>query len=368
LNTLAGKIRGEIADRGAIPFARFMELALFCPDTGYYERDDDTIGRRGDFFTSVSVGPVFGGLIGFQFSEWMAQAYDESAPAGGCLLVEAGAHDGQLAKDILTWLRQQRPELFGRTEYWIVEPSVRRRRWQAERLGEFVPRVRWVDSLEALRQVALQRPGVIFANELLDAMPVHRFGWDALQARWFEWGVAWKDGRFQWARLPESRWLERLAPAVPAELLDVLPDGFAMEACPAAESWWGAAAGVLRRGKLLTFDYGFIDGDLFAPHRTQGTLRAYHNHRVSEDVLANPGGQDITAQVNFPAIVAAGEAAGLRTECVSSQAQFLTGIAERFWREPERNGAWTARQTREFQTLVHPEHLGRAFRVLVQSR
>jgi len=375
LNSPGDEIRKEIAERGAIPFARFMELALYCPLCGYYEKNKDTPGQRGDFYTSVSVGPLFGELLAFQFAEWL-----EELPVADCrwLIVEAGAHDGRLAKDILTWLRLRRLGLFERIEYWIVEPSARRQEWQREVLKEFEPRVRWFGNFHSLAtilpwpaanpQSAIGNPqsvcGVIFSNELLDAMPVHRLGWDTKRREWFEWGVTLAGEEFVWIRLADKPAISNLPP----ELLDVLPDGFTTEICPAAESWWREAASVLKQGKLLTLDYGLSVEEFFAPQRANGTLRAYHHHRLSDDVLANPGERDLTAHVNFTAIQRAGEGANLKTETFASQTQFLTGIAQRAWQEGGNFGPWTREHTRQFQTLTHPDHLGRSFRVLVQSR
>jgi SAM-dependent MidA family methyltransferase len=153
----------------------------------------------------------------------------------------------------------------------------------------------------------------------------------------------------------------------PAELLRVLPDGYVQETCPAAEQWWRAAAAVLERGKLLTLDYGFTTEEMITPGRTRGTLRAYHRHQVSNDLLANPGEQDLTAHVNFSVLQAAGESAGLTTEGYLTQPQFLTGIlAEAVNTAAFRD--WNASRTRQFQTLTHPEHLGRAFKVLIQGK
>ena len=118
-------IREEIARHGPVSFARFMELALYAPGCGYYERPRE-IGRRGDFFTSVSVGPVFGGLLAFQFAQWL----EKIAPPARRQLVEAGAHDGQLALDVLRWLRERRPDIFAALEYWVIEPSPVRRAWR----------------------------------------------------------------------------------------------------------------------------------------------------------------------------------------------------------------------------------------------
>jgi len=430
MSQVAEKIAAEIAEAGAIPFARFMDLALYCPVYGYYEKEGDTIGRRGDYYTSVSVGPLFGELLAAQFAEWLldphlaaakhdAQGRGGSKTQGGgglFQLVEAGAHRGELARDILNWLREQRPHLWEQVEYWILEPSERRRKWQERTLSQFKPKVHWAGGLTELaagtgarrgwvgqrsprRGAHLQRQGddvpmaprirnrapsdrpdrvsgirgIIFSNELLDCFPVHRLGWDAFQKRWFEWGVTLGGGgRFRWARLPvASLSLENHISRFTiqdSDLAGLLPDGFVLEACPAAEQWWRQAAELLQAGHLFTIDYGLTSEQLLAPERAEGTLRAYSRHRLSSHILANPGQQDITAQVNFTALQRAGESAGLTTELFLDQSQFLTAIAARIWKGEIAFSEWAAGCTRQFKTLTHPEHLGRAFRALVQSR
>jgi SAM-dependent MidA family methyltransferase len=372
-------IRREIIANGVLSFARFMELALYCPDYGYYEAKTDNPGRRGDFFTSVSVGELFGQLLAFQFAEWLETEVGSrpvlrsgSATEGGkseVRIVEAGAHDGTLAGDILNWLQSSRLELLERVQYCIIEPSLRRQVWQKEKLEKFSPHVRWFADLKTLSPAAHHSPlrGVVFSNELLDAMPVHRFGWDATAKEWFEWGVALEGEEFKWARLAESRHLSSATRHIPQDLLAVLPDGYTFERSPAAENWWHEAAGVLEGGRLMTMDYGLGADELFSPSRPRGTLRAYFRQQVVGDLLADAGEQDITAHVNFPAILAAGESAGLTTERVLTQAQFLTQILGRAAKDKS-FGDWNASRTRQFQTLTHPEHLGRAFRVLIQFR
>jgi SAM-dependent MidA family methyltransferase len=373
MNPLSEIIRREVAQSGILPFARFMELALYCPKHGYYEAKKDNPGQRGDFYTSVGAGKVFGRLLACQFAGWLETLNPQplAAPkrsAGGSTLnlVEAGAHDGKLAGDILAWLQLKHPERFGQIEYWIIEPSAQRQEWQRETLKHFAPRVRWFSDFDNIK---LQTPnsklaGVIFSNELLDAMPVHRFGWNAAKKTWFEWGVAVDGEKFIWAKIqtPDAR------PQTPDPgLLAVLPDGYTIETCPAAESWWREAADILGRGKLMTIDYGLTAEELFSPGRLRGTLRAYFRHHAGDDLLANVGEQDLTAHVNFSVIRAAGESAGLKTETFLTQSQFLTQILEKAAKDNSL-GAWTSTQARQFQTLTHPEHLGRAFRVLVQSR
>ena len=124
----------------------------------------------------------------------------------------------------------------------------------------------------------------------------------------------------------------------------------------------------MRRGKLLTLDYGLTGEEFLSPQRGQGTLRAYFRHVLTADVLAYPGEQDLTAHVNFTELQKTGEAVGLTTDGLTSQSQFLTQIAERAWQPNAQFGEWSAVEQRQFQTLTHPEHLGRNFRVLVQTK
>ncbi len=402
MNEVGERIASEIAEKGAITFARFMDVALYCPNCGYYEKEEDIIGRRGDYYTNVSVGSLFGELLAFKFAEWLQQIWESRTEVSGLgsagvarvmgeglRIVEAGAHRGDLARDILNWLRKYHPGLFDRLEYWIVEPSDRRRSWQQERLRDFGGMVHSASEMAGATDGSLAGShapsaagvrGIIFSNELLDAMPVHLLGWDAKSRVWFEWGVTAQAGRLVWTRMFDgasgtatqqpSAGASTFHFELPVEsaLLDTLPDGFTTEVCPAAEEWWRVAANTLRCGKLLTFDYGLTAEEYFMPERKAGTVRGYHRHQPGNDVLVHPGGQDITAHVNFTAIRAAGESAGLSTDSFLPQAQFLTTIAARIWKEGGSFGEWTSERTRQFQTLTRPEHLGQSFRVLVQSK
>jgi SAM-dependent MidA family methyltransferase len=270
----------------------------------------------------------------------------------------------------------QRPELFAGLEYWILEPSLRRQNWQRETLKTFT-NVRWFSDFENLKLKTQNSKltGIIFSNELLDAFPVQRFGWDAKNKKWFEWGVALENEKFVWAKMESvecgMRNAELNAPSsifhLPSTLLAVLPDGYTVETSLSAENWWREAAKILAHGKLLAIDYGFSADEIFSPSRPRGTLRAYFKHRVTDDILANVGEQDLTAHVNFSAIQKVGETAGLTTESFSSQAKFLTQILAKTQTD-KTFGEWNNARTRQFQTLTHPEHFGRAFRVLVQAK
>src|SRR5690242_20151149 len=200
-------IRAEIQASGPLSCARFMELALYHPVYGYYRRSFQQIGCQGDFYTSVSVGPLFGQLLACHFS----RAFDQLVSSGLAVkpqapparpgvvpslasvthaqlhLLEAGAHDGKLAFDVLSWLQAHRPDLLSQIRYLILEPSPAMRQVQTKLLEPFIASVTWFDDWEHLPVPALR--GVIFSNELLDAFPVFRIGWDSDRHQWFEWQV-----------------------------------------------------------------------------------------------------------------------------------------------------------------------------------
>ncbi len=358
-----------------MPYERFMQQALYCPELGYYERGHASLGRAGDFATSVSTGPVFGRLLAFQFLNWI-----HSFEADGCtadsrpMLVECGSHDGQLAQDILDAIGELSPAHAADIEYWILEPSPRRRQWQEQRLATFGGRVRWAGSFAELpRRVT----GVIFSNELLDAFPVRRLGWDATARCWFEWGVGLCDKAFSWQRLTSGGMgSDALYAALgltmsppERELLEAqLPDGYTIELNAKAVGWWSEAARALDCGALIAFDYGGTIETLLRPERTGGTLRGYQHHRVSDRVLENPGGQDLTAHVNFTAIRRAGESEGLVTAFLGSQERFLSAVLKETTVSTGAPWKWTEAGRRQLMTLLHAEHLGRAMNVLVQKR
>lgn len=349
VNVLA-EIQKKIRLDGAITFAEFMEIALYSP-RGYYEQQKK-IGREGDFYTSISVGPLFGELLARRFADWLE-------PLDQCEIVEAGAHDGRFARDVLNWLSQNRPGLFNRLRYTIVEPSDERRSWQQTTLAGFSDRVDWIHDLRLLPGFE----GIVFSNELLDAMAVHRIFWDAPRRQWMEWRVGLGDEKLVWVQHEISPECREYLPRLPQDLADVLPNKFTTEISPAASNWWSETAKKLRKGKLVAIDYGLLADEFFRPDRSNGTARGYYKHALVDDLLANPGEQDLTAHVDWTVIQRAGEQAGLRTIQFCSQEKFLMEIVGKAAAEN-----WSAEQIRQLKTLTHPHFLGRAFRVLVQQR
>ncbi len=355
-------IQDEIAASGAISFARFMELALYYPALGYYERNLKQTGREGDFFTSVSVGNLYGELLGHDFARRLARMQGSDL-----LLIEAGAHDGQLACDLLGYWREHQRETYQRVQYVMMEPSAARAEKQIEKLRPFGPKVRWVKSWEEIPEFR----GICFSNELLDAMPVHVFRWNEAAKTWAEWGVTHQRGTFAWKPLADeqkSARARKLLGRLSGELLAVLPNAFTVELSPAAVSWWLQAAHRLNEGWLLTADYGFLQDDFFTPQRAGGTLRAYSRHRSRTDLLEAVGEQDITAHVNFSLLMQAGESAGLKQEEFVPQGIYLKTVLEEIERKPAEFPLWTPMRYRQLMSLMHPEHLGRVFKILVQSR
>jgi SAM-dependent MidA family methyltransferase len=317
------------------------------------------VGIRGEFYTSVSVGAGFGDRLASRFARWLKALGNSRLQ-----LIEAGAHHGHLARDVLQWFSRFEPDLFQRIEYTILEPSPLLRLKQQETLGSMAQSLRWINSWD---ECSAPQSGIIFSNELLDAFPVQIISWNKSLGAWRKLGVALSGQSYVWTTLSSGHIEEEFLPQLPLELLNVLPDGFKTEINRPAIDWWRSAAARLDAGYLVTLDYGFESEEFFVPQRSAGTLRSYRNHRLSEDVLRDPGEQDITAHVNFSQLREAGELSGLRTVAHESQASFLTKIIAEIG-DSVSFEEWTPSRLRQFQTLVHPDHLGRSFRVLVQER
>ncbi|MCX8108634.1 MAG: SAM-dependent methyltransferase [Verrucomicrobiae bacterium] len=369
-------IRGEIASRGPISFARFMELALYHPGLGYYERSVGQIGRHGDYFTNVSVGSLFGDLLAFDFARRLT-----NLRSGKPVIVECGAHDGTLANDILTRLQIQQPGLYEKLQYVIVEPSHSRRRVQTRTLSRHSHKVTWRPTISEKNSSWIN--GVIFSNELLDSFPFHRLKWNASDCEWHEEGVGLENNRLVWVDLGPWRQArgssftdDNCNPAMGCSTIlletesaaDFLPDGFRLDYCPAATRWWQTAARSLAVGALVTIDYGFTCEELLCTSRSGGTARAYHRHSVDDALLDLPGQKDITAHVDFSALIEQGEAEGLETEFFGPQELYIMRILRNTHESDPGFARWTDQQYRQLTTLVHPCQMGRVFRVLSQVR
>ena len=348
---LISEIRDRIRARGPMPFACFMEQALYHPAHGYYSSGRCAIGRRGDYFTSVSVGPVFGTLLAGQFAE----IWETLGRPDDFVIVEQGAHVGEFASDVLETLRQRHPECFASLRYRIVEPFAALRQRQQGVLRSFAVRTEWVESLEEMQPFC----GVHFSNELLDALPVHLLvaAGEGEEQHWRERRVERTSCGFTFIDCPitDQRLRARLTRIPPAPVA-----GYETEINLAALDWVTALAGKLRRGVILIADYGFPRDEFYAPSRRSGTLQSYAEHRVLPSLLENVGQSDLTSHVEWTSVAEEAEAAGLRVAGFTDQHHFLTGLLA----SHAAFAATVAEKSRALQTLIHPELLGKKFQFL----
>ena len=344
------------ADGAAIPFSRFMELALYAPGLGYYSAGASKFGEAGDFVTAPELGPVFAACV----AESVAPVLQQLGPQARFL--ELGGGTGAFAEVALKRLLEldALPDRFA-----ILEPSAELRARQRERLQErLVPPlfdlVEWLDA-----PFADSWDGVLFANEVIDALPTPRFaiaGGEVMEEH-----VVVEDGAFARVDRPGDAFLSNAVRHVERRLERTLPDGYRSEVLPQLPYWIQAVSGGMGRGAMLFVDYGHPRAEYYQAERRDGTLRAFHRHRMHDDPLRWPGLQDITASVDFTALAEAGVAAGFDFAGYCSQASFLlgnglAGVLERIERigdEAER-----LRRTEEVKKLTLPSGMGERFGVM----
>lgn len=348
-------LRRRIAGGGPLDFASFMAEALYHPALGYYARRCDRVGRHGDFFTSVSVGPLFGRLLAYRLLAWWKAA---GAPAEW-RVVECGANDGTLALDLLNALRELESDAFAALEFAIAEPLPLLRAAQRQKLAAFGERVRVVADADAL--AARPLPGVVFGNEVIDALPCQVVEWR--DGCWHLCRVGCgADGGFLWQ---PAEALEQVFPAAAHRLPSgPLPQGYRTEFRPQPQlrEFLRPLLTSLEHGLMLWLDYGFARQEYYLPERREGTLRAYAAHRVVADPLAAPGTADLSAHVDFTALAEAALSLGARPLAFRDQGGWLTALARPWLLAME--GRPDPKALRQFHTLTHPGHLGARFHVL----
>ena len=366
MKALREKIEQEIRECGPISFARYMEMCLYDPDLGYYSRNAAQFGKAGDFFTSSDVHAVFGRLLARQFDEmWrMLGSPDQIA------IRELGPGRGLFARDVLDWSEKKFPEFFRVVRYELVEQSPALRQRIEDVLNPHLESGR-----ASLRQEESQLPPgpgqsgesasqkiptIVFANEFFDAIPVEivsNVGSLRIDAR---------DGHF----------VETWAPSSPEELeyLDrysIHPEEGERVEVPLRSQKEMKAASTFEQGFIVAIDYGYTRDELLAG-RHRGTVKAIRQHSVSASPYEAPGEQDITADVNFTALAAAGEQQGFQARKLVTQSQFLLGIGEanqfadafEDCRLPQER----AKVALQLKHLVTPAGMGESFHVLVASK
>lgn len=355
--SLCRVIEEEVRRSGPIPFSRYMEFCLYHPEFGYYSRPQEKFGKAGDFYTASDVHAVFGRLLARQFEE-MWRALDSPARLALC---ELGPGRGLFAQDVLAWSHKKFPDLLAALRYTAVEGSSSLRQRLSERFSQEIAGGR-VEVLAALEEVrAPLSNAIVFANEFFDALPVE------VVAPEGQVHVDVRDGRLVERFLPPSGEVQTFL-----DRYGVRPEpGERVEAPVAATRYIQAVAEKLARGFLVIIDYGYTREEQLAG-RHRGTLMTYRQHAASENPYEAPGEQDITAHVNFTALRAAAESAGLETLGLLTQAQFLMGIGQ----VNEFADAFEdcilpqerAKVALHLKHLVTPAGMGEAFQVLLLAR
>jgi len=359
---LAALLRAEIAGSGgAIPFSRFMELALYAPGWGYYSAGASKFGESGDFVTSPELGPLFAATM----AGALAPVFQQLGPQSR--LLELGGGSGAFAEVMLKRLLEldALPE-----RYAILEPSADLRERQRERLARaLIPPVfdlvEWLDG-----PFPDDWDGVVFANEVIDALPTPRF--TLRDGEVLEETVRVDDsGTFVRAEQPADALLSAAVRHVEDYLKASFAEGYRSELLPQLPYWIQAVAGGLQRGAMLFVDYGYPRAEYYQPQRNDGTLRAFYRHRLHEDLYRWPGLQDLTASVDFTALAEAGTGAGFDLAGYCSQASFLLGngldqLLETADARTDEVGRVRLRE--QIKRLTLPSEMGERFQVMGFSR
>ncbi len=322
-----------------ISFARYMELVLHEPGLGYYASGARKLGAGGDFVTAPELSPLFGRTLARQVAQLLRP---------GDAILEFGAGSGALAASVLDEIS---------VPYFVLETSPDLKQRQKQLLGD---RVQWLDRLpERFR-------GVMLANEVADAMPVHALAWtrDGVLER----GVCANEGQLAWSDRPANGSVLLEARKIEA---DVPPSGrYESELALAARAWMRSLGGALERGAILVIDYGFPAREYFHPQRSMGTLACHYRHHVHGDPFYLPGLQDVTAHVDFSALARAAEEAGLEVLGYANQAQFLVncGITDLLAEEDPSDPKRYLPAAAAAQKLLLPSEMGELFKVLAVGK
>lgn len=354
---LTDLIRAEIAaNEDGIPFSRFMELALYAPGLGYYSAGARKFGEAGDFVTAPELGPIFAACV----AESLAPVIQQIGP--DALFLELGGGSGAFAEVAL----KRFTELDALPDrYLILEPSADLRQRQRARLSQHLPiplfdLVEWIDA-----PLPHDWNGVLFANEVIDALPTPRFA--IRDGEVYEEYVTVEGGNLARHLRPADAFLTQAVRHLERSLDRRFEDGYRSEVLPQLPYWIQAVSGGMQRGAMLFVDYGHPRGEFYRADRRDGTLRAYYRHRMHEEPLLWPGLQDLTASVDFTALAEAGVSAGFDLSGYCSQASFLlgngmAGVLERI--EQMDDPAEQQHRRNEIRKLTMPSEMGERFQAM----
>lgn len=345
-------------NNGVISFADYMELVLHAPGLGYYSTGSRKFGHEGDFVTAPELSPWYSRCIARQCREVLKEL---DSPA----IIEAGPGSGIMACDILLELEQLNalPD-----RYVMLETSAELRERQQALIREKIPHlaetVQWWDSLP---ESPLE--GIILANEVLDAMPVHRVRYN--NGCFTELGVTETERKLDWMPFPlaDQRLLNEIERRM-SELDAVLPENYETEFNLYSDAWLRSMAGVISRGAMLLIDYGYTRSEYYHPQRLNGTLLCHYRHRVHADPFYYPGLQDITASVDFTAIAETAVDAGFRVGGFTTQAHFLMacGLLEMIRSDEPLSETEQAKRSQQVKILTMPAEMGERCKVIALAR
>lgn len=351
MQELRQKIARLIQETGPIPFERFMDLALYDPEYGYYLREETRIGREGDFYTSSHLHPVFGRMIGRQIEEmWLALERPDPFH-----VIEMGAGEGYVCSDMIGYLREQ--EMFPALRYCIIERNHAVRKRQELLLASVKDKIVWHNAISGIGTVR----GCIFSNELVDAFPVHLVEKkNGIQ----EIYVGFDGNEFYETPgdISEEEIEKYLAPYI-----GQLTEGYRTEVNLKAKEWLLSIVSALEEGFVFTIDYGYTGAEFYSEDRARGTFLCYHGHQTNEDPYHHVGEQDMTAHVDFSALKNWGEEYGLKTIGFCPQGTFLIalGIDQEIERISKESSDYLFELAR-IKKLFMPQGMGESHRVMIQ--
>jgi SAM-dependent MidA family methyltransferase len=355
-------LREQIAARGPMPFSQYMERCLYAPGLGYYSAGKTKFGAAGDFVTAPELGELFAGCVVRAVQPVLAMLGEQAD------FLELGGGSGAFAEAAMLALARQ--DALPR-RYLILEPSADLRERQRERLAAALPvaafaRVAWID-----RPPEDTWQGVLFANEVIDALPTTRFL--VRHGEIYEEHIALDgEGRLLRVDRPADMLVAGAVRHVERDLGREFDDGYRSEILPQLPYWIQAIAGTLAAGVMLFADYGYVRREYYLPERQDGTLMAHYRHRAHSDPLYLPGLNDLTASVDFTALAEAGNSAGFAVAAYLPQAQFLiaSGLQQVFEQayadaadEATRYGL-----AQQVKKLTLPDQMGERFQAMLFAR
>lgn len=344
------------APDGCIPFSDFMRLALYTPELGYYCRAQLPIGKEGDFITAPEISPLFSRCLAGQLQDILLSLQNGN-------ILEFGAGLGTLACEVLLYLEKHDalPQ-----QYYIVELSASLQEAQRLQLQQRCPHL--LAKVTWLNQLPNQFTGVIIANEVIDAMPVEilRLYNDHYEQAF----VTYTAAHFNWCyqTITDINLLEKARTIAASLAPEALSNGYITEVNPTIKPWINSLSDCLKAGVIMIIDYGFLSPEYYHPDRNSGTLMCHYRHRSHSNPLIQVGEQDITAHVDFSALIDAATAAGLKILGYTPQAHFLLSLGLLEFASCAENTVEQYQLAQQIKTLTLPSEMGELFKVLALSK